>query len=43
MRTTTWIRQHLAAVRALAALTVVTGIANTIYIWLRARSERWLK
>ncbi|MFH1795208.1 MAG: ABC transporter permease subunit [Pseudomonadota bacterium] len=22
---------------------VVTGIANTIYIWLRARSERWLK
>jgi putative spermidine/putrescine transport system permease protein len=24
-------------------LIVVTGIANTIYIWLRARSERWLK
>jgi putative spermidine/putrescine transport system permease protein len=22
---------------------VVTGIANTIYIWLRIRSERWLK
>ena len=22
---------------------VVTGIANAIYIWLRARSERWLK
>jgi len=22
---------------------VVTGIANTIYIWLRARSERWLR
>jgi putative spermidine/putrescine transport system permease protein len=22
---------------------VVTGIANTIYIWLRARSERWQK
>lgn len=22
---------------------VVTGIANMIYIWLRARSERWLK
>jgi putative spermidine/putrescine transport system permease protein len=22
---------------------VVTGIANTIYIVLRARSERWLK
>ena len=22
---------------------VVTGIANIIYIWLRARSERWLK
>jgi putative spermidine/putrescine transport system permease protein len=22
---------------------VITGIANTIYIWLRARSERWLK
>ena len=24
-------------------LIVITGIANTIYIWLRARSERWLK
>lgn len=22
---------------------VITGIANSIYIWLRARSERWLK
>jgi putative spermidine/putrescine transport system permease protein len=22
---------------------VVTGIANAVYIWLRARSERWLK
>ena len=22
---------------------VITGLANTIYIWLRARSERWLK
>ncbi len=22
---------------------VITGIANVIYIWLRARSERWLK
>lgn len=22
---------------------MVTGVANTIYIWLRARSERWLK
>lgn len=22
---------------------VVTGVANAIYIWLRARSERWLK
>lgn len=22
---------------------VITGIANAIYIWLRARSERWLK
>jgi putative spermidine/putrescine transport system permease protein len=22
---------------------VVTGVANTIYIWLRVRSERWLK
>jgi len=22
---------------------VVTGVANTLYIWLRARSERWLK
>ncbi|MFP5078133.1 ABC transporter permease [Rhizobium sp. YIM 134829] len=24
-------------------MVVVTGIANAIYIWLRARSERWLK
>ncbi|MBP2548991.1 putative spermidine/putrescine transport system permease protein [Neorhizobium galegae] len=22
---------------------VVTGIANTVYIWLRARSERWMR
>jgi putative spermidine/putrescine transport system permease protein len=22
---------------------VITGVANTLYIWLRARSERWLK
>lgn len=22
---------------------VITGIANFIYIWLRARSERWVK
>ncbi len=22
---------------------VITGIANGIYIWLRTRSERWLK
>ena len=22
---------------------VVTGIANFVYIWLRTRSERWLK
>lgn len=22
---------------------VVTGIANAVYIWLRTRSERWLK
>jgi putative spermidine/putrescine transport system permease protein len=22
---------------------VITGIANAVYIWLRARSERWLK
>jgi putative spermidine/putrescine transport system permease protein len=22
---------------------VITGIANFIYIWLRARSERWMK
>jgi len=22
---------------------VITGLANTVYIWLRARSERWLK
>mgnify|MGYP006168170363 CR=1 FL=1 len=21
----------------------VTGVANALYIWLRARSERWLK
>jgi len=22
---------------------VITGLANAIYLWLRARSERWLK
>jgi ABC-type uncharacterized transport system permease subunit len=22
---------------------VITGIANFVYIWLRARSERWIK
>ncbi len=22
---------------------VITGVANTLYIWLRARAERWLK
>ena len=27
----------------IVGMIVVTGIANTIYIWLRARSERWLK
>ncbi|UGT63740.1 potassium-transporting ATPase subunit C [Nocardia asteroides] len=32
MRTTTWIRQHLAAVRALAALTVVTGLAYPLAV-----------
>jgi putative spermidine/putrescine transport system permease protein len=28
---------------ALGIVIVVTGIANGIYIWLRIRSERWLK
>ncbi|MFC8042283.1 potassium-transporting ATPase subunit C [Nocardia sp. NPDC057353] len=32
MRTTTWLRQHLAAARALAALTVVTGIAYPLAV-----------
>ncbi|MFN3635733.1 MAG: acriflavin resistance protein, partial [Rhizobium rhizophilum] len=22
---------------------VVTGLANGLYIWMRARSERWMK
>ena len=22
---------------------IITGISNGIYIWMRARSERWLK
>lgn len=32
MRTSTWFRQHLAAARALAALTVVTGLAYPLAV-----------
>ncbi|MDI9914458.1 potassium-transporting ATPase subunit C [Rhodococcus sp. IEGM 1379] len=33
MRTSPWIRQHLAAVRALLVLTVITGIVYPLAIW----------
>jgi K+-transporting ATPase ATPase C chain len=33
MRTSTWIRQHLAAVRALLVLTVLTGIIYPLAVW----------
>jgi putative spermidine/putrescine transport system permease protein len=33
---------HLGYALAFGMITV-TGIANTVYIWLRARSERWMK
>ncbi|HEY0213382.1 MAG TPA: ABC transporter permease subunit [Paenirhodobacter sp.] len=33
---------HLGYAMALGMI-VVTGIANVVYIWLRIRSERWLK
>ncbi|MGR6584822.1 potassium-transporting ATPase subunit C (plasmid) [Rhodococcus qingshengii] len=33
MRTPPWIRQHLAAVRALLVLTVITGIVYPLAIW----------
>jgi K+-transporting ATPase ATPase C chain len=33
MRLPTWIRQHLAAVRALLVLTVVTGIVYPLAVW----------
>ncbi len=33
MRTSIWIRQHLAALRALLALTVVTGVVYPLAIW----------
>ncbi len=33
MRTSIWIRQHLAALRALLALTVITGVAYPLAIW----------
>ncbi len=33
MRTSSWIRQHLAAVRALLVLTVVTGIIYPLAVW----------
>lgn len=33
MRLPTWIRQHLAAVRALLVLTVITGVAYPLAVW----------
>ena len=33
MRMSSWIRQHLAAVRALLVLTVITGIAYPLAVW----------
>lgn len=33
MRTSIWIRQHLAALRALLVLTVITGIAYPLAVW----------
>jgi putative spermidine/putrescine transport system permease protein len=33
---------HLGYALAFGMITV-TGVANALYIWLRARSERWLK
>lgn len=33
MRMPTWIRQHLAALRALIVLTVITGIAYPLAVW----------
>ena len=37
MRTSIWIRQHLAALRALLVLTVITGIAYPLVIWAVAQ------
>ncbi|MCZ4556589.1 potassium-transporting ATPase subunit C [Rhodococcus maanshanensis] len=36
MQTSSWIRQHLAALRALVVLTVITGIAYPLVVWLVA-------
>ncbi|ANS30385.1 K+-transporting ATPase, c chain family protein [Rhodococcus opacus] len=36
MRISSWIRQHLAAVRALLVLTVITGIAYPLAVWVVA-------
>ncbi|MGY2062373.1 potassium-transporting ATPase subunit C, partial [Nocardia gipuzkoensis] len=33
MRMSTWIRQHLAALRALLVLTVITGIAYPVAVF----------
>ena len=33
MRLPTWVRQHLAAVRALLVLTVITGILYPLAVW----------
>lgn len=33
MRTSIWVRQHLAALRALLALTVITGVVYPLAIW----------
>lgn len=37
MRLPTWIRQHLAAIRALLVLTVVTGIVYPLAVWAVAQ------
>ncbi|MBF6173777.1 potassium-transporting ATPase subunit C [Nocardia blacklockiae] len=37
MRKTTWIRQHLAALRALLVLTVITGIAYPVAVFVVAQ------
>ena len=40
MRLTIWIRQHLAALRALLALTVITGVLYPLGVWAVAQTAR---